>query len=430
MSRDDTHRPRTDNDRVTDRDRAEQLDQSDPLGHFRDRVMRSDPSLLYLDGNSLGMLPLETRGSLRSFVDVEWGEQLVRGWQHWNSLPTSAGDRLGSLIGAAPGQVVVCDSISVNLFKLASAAMEAQPGRKVLLTDSGNFPSDRYVMAGVAERRKGQLRLVPTDPIDGVSPDRVDTYLADDVAMVSFSHVDYRSAAIADVAALTEQAHRAGALVLWNLAHSAGSVPIDLDALGVDLAVGCTYKYLNAGPGAPGFLYVRRELQERLDNPIQGWWSAQDKFDMEAPYQPARGIERFLTGTPNISGTVAVDEGVRLIGEAGMTALREKSVALTEYLIELADAWLAPLGFAVGSPRESSRRGGHVVLVHDDAYRIGQACIFAGVVGDVRPPNLLRLAPVPLTTSFVDVWEAMSRIRDVVASNAHLALPSERPRVT
>ena len=415
---------------MTERARAERLDAADGLSHFRDKFYRGDHGAIYLDGNSLGMLPEATRERMRQVIDVEWGEQLVRGWQHWNTLPMSAGDQVGSLIGAAPGQVVVCDSISVNLFKLAWAAMDAQPGRKVLLTDVGNFPSDRYVLEGVAERQRGQLRLVPTDPLEGVTVERVNTYLADDVAMVSFSHVDYRSGVIADVAALTEQAHRAGALVLWDLSHSAGAVPVDLDALGVDLAVGCTYKYLNAGPGAPGFLYVRRDLQERLRSPIQGWWSAKDMFDMEAPYEPATGISRFMAGSPTIPGIAAADEGARLLADAGIDALREKSVQLTEYLIELTDAWLSPLGFRVASPRDSARRGGHVVIAHDDAYRISQACVVAGVIGDARPPNLLRLAPVPVSTSFVDVWEGMARIRDVVASGAYLALPRERARIT
>jgi kynureninase len=254
--------------------------------------------------------------------------------------------------------------------------------------------------------------------------------LADDVALVSFSHVDYRSGAIADAQEITEKAHAAGALVLWDLSHSTGAVPIDLDAIGADLAVGCTYKYLNAGPGAPGFMYVRRELQERLSNPIQGWWSARDMFDMDAAYEPASGIGRFLTGTPGVLGLVAVDEGAAMIAEAGVAKLRAKSVQLTEYLIELSDAWLSPLGFSVMSPRDPTNRGGHVVLAHEDAYRLSTACAQAGVIGDARPPNLLRLAPAPITTSFVDVWQAMSRIRDVVASDAHRALSEQRPRVT
>jgi kynureninase len=247
---------------------------------------------------------------------------------------------------------------------------------------------------------------------------------------VSLSHVDYRSGAIADLVALTDQAHRAGALVLWDLAHSAGAVPVDLDAVGADLAVGCTYKYLNAGPGAPGFLYVRRDLQDRLSNPIQGWWSTADKFAMDAPYQPAADITRFLAGTPPIAGVVAVDESAKMLEEVGLRALRHKSIQLTEYLIELADQWLSPLGLRLQSPRDPSRRGGHVVLAHDDANRIGLACLEVGVVGDVRPPNLLRLAPVPISTSFVDVWEGLSRIRDAVSSGAHLSHPTQRARIT
>lgn len=409
---------------------AEAQDGRDELADLRESFYRPDPDVLYLDGNSLGMMPLAVQQRLHHMVDDEWGRELVRGWQHWDSLPLDAGDRIGQLIGAAPGQVVVADTISVNLYKLAVAALEAQPGRRVLVTDSGNFPSDRYVLQGAAERRKGQLRTVPTRPIDGVNPEDVHTYLADDVAMVAFSHVDYRSAAINDVVALTEQAHRAGALVLWDLAHSAGAVPIDLDGLGVDFAVGCTYKYLNAGPGAPAFLYVRRDLQSRLTNPIQGWWGVADPFDMDAPFAPAEGMARWQTGTPPVPGLVAVDESVALLAAAGLERLRAKSTALTTYLIGLADAWLAPLGFAVASPRDADRRGGHVILAHDEAYRISEAAVAAGVIGDARPPNLLRLSPAPSTTSFVDVWDAMVRLRDLVASDAHLALPARRRRVT
>jgi len=398
------------------RERAEGLDAADPLAHYAKAFVQPDEDLIYLDGNSLGMLPLSARDRLHEFVDHEWGQKLVRGWDEWISMPLEVGDRLGGLIGAAAGQVVVCDSISVNIYKLAVAALEAQPGRKVLVTDAANFPSDRYVLAGAAERRRGQLRLVPTTPLAGLDIDKVQTYLADDVAMVAFSYVDFRSAAIADVQALTDLAHRAGALVLWDLAHSVGSVPIDLDGVGADFAVGCTYKYLNAGPGSPGFLYVRKGLQDKLRNPIQGWWSTSDQFDMDAPYQPASGIATWQTGTPSIPGVIAVDEGVKQIAEAGLDRVRAKSVALTSYLIELSDAWLTPLGFSVASSREDARRGGHVVLAHDDATQINQALAKAGVIGDVRPPNLLRLAPVALTTSFVEVWEGMTRIRDVAAS--------------
>lgn len=417
-------------DDPTERARAAAMDRADPLRGFRDQVLRTDPDLVYLDGNSLGMLPLATGDRLRRAVYDEWGAQLVRGWQHWDSLPTDVGDRLGDLVGAAPGQVVLADNISVNLFKLAWAAFDAQPGRKVLITDARNFPSDRYVLDGAARLRKGQLRLVPSDPVHGLKPEHLAPFLADDVALVALSHVDYRSGAVNDVAGLTEYVHRSGAFMLWDLAHSAGSVPVGLDAAGAEFAVGCTYKYLNAGPGSPGFLYVRQDLQQQLSNPVQGWWGHEDFFDMDSPFRPSPGIGRFQTGSPNILGITAVDEAVKQLAAAGIDRLRAKSMALTSYLVELADVWLTPLGFSLASPREPAARGGHVVLAHVDAYRICQAAIEAGVVGDVRQPNLLRLAPAPLTTSFLDVWEGMRRIRDVVAAGRHLELPAERGRVT
>jgi kynureninase len=415
---------------LTDRSRARRLDADDPLRGFRDQVLRADPELVYLDGNSLGMLPLAAADRVRRLVNEQWGAELVRGWQHWDSLPVEVGDRIGGLIGAAPGQVVATDTISVNLFKLAWAAFDALPARTTLVTEAGNFPSDRYVLEGAARTRGGELRLVAADPVHGLTADDLAPHLDDDVALVSLSHVDYRSGALADVIAITDLVHRAGAFVLWDLAHSAGSVPVRLDDSGAEFAVGCTYKYLNAGPGSPAYLYVRRDLQEQLRNPIQGWWGHEDMFDMDAPYRPAPGVARFQTGTPSIPGLAAADEGVRQLADAGIDRLRGKSMALTSYLVELADAWLAPLGFALASPRDPSARGGHVVLAHEDAYRIGEAIVGAKVIGDVRPPNLLRLAPAPLTTSFEDVWEGMRRIREVVAAGRHLDLPRQRSRVT
>ena len=410
--------------------RARELDAADPLRSFRDQVLRADPELVYLDGNSLGMMPLAAADRLRRMVNEQWGGELVRGWQHWDSLPVDVGDRIGGLVGAAPGQVVATDTISVNLFKLACAAVDARPGRTVLLTEAGNFPSDRYVLDGAARLLGGELRLVSADPVSGITLEDLAPHLTDDVALVALSHVDYRGGAVADLAAITDAVHRAGALVLWDLAHSAGSVPVGLDDVGADFAVGCTYKYLNAGPGSPAYLYVRRDLQEQLRNPIQGWWGHEDMFDMDAPYRPAPGVGRFQTGTPGIPGLVAADEGVRMLAEAGIERLRAKSMALTSFLVELADEWLAPLGFTLASPREAAARGGHVVLAHDDAYRIGEAIVLAKVIGDVRPPNLLRLAPAPLTTSFGEVWEGLRRIRDVVAEGRHLDLPRARSRVT
>jgi len=414
------------------RDDALARDAQDPLAALRDQVVRHDPDLIYLDGNSLGMLPVATRDRLAHAIDQEWGGELIRGWQHWFDLPIGVGDRLGSsLLGAAEGQVVVCDTITVNLFKLAWAAMAARPGRSVIVTDARNFPTDRYVLEGVADHRGGSVRFVDTDPVHGVDAAALAAVLDDDVALVELSHVDYRSGALADLAALTKQVHDGGALVLWDLAHSAGAVAVDLDANDVDLAVGCTYKYLNAGPGAPGFLYVSRRLVDGLESPIRGWWGQQDPFDMDQPYRPARGVARFLSGSQSVPGMYAVDSGVDLLGRAGLPALRAKSLALTTYLVDLADEWLSPLGFELRSPRDPARRGGHVVLGHPDAYRIGAAAVReALVVPDVRPPDLIRLAPVALTTSFTDVHDGVARLRDLVAGGSHETIDVSSRRVT
>jgi kynureninase len=414
-----------------DRSYAQSLDAADQLAPFRDRFVRHDRELIYLDGNSLGQLPVRTQAQIAEVVDQDWGVGLVRSWNKWIQLPRQAGDMLGDhLIGAAAGQVVVCDSVTVNLYKLAWAALDARPGRDVFITDDDNFPTDRYVLEGIAAQRGCELRLIHTDIDHGISEQALAEALDERVALVSLSHVAYRSAALADMTRLTDLVHRAGALALWDLSHSVGSVPVELDASGADLAVGCTYKYVNGGPGAPGFLYVREDLQSLIRQPIWGWFGQHDQFAMGPRYDPAPGIDAFLTGTPNIIGTVAVEEGTRLLGEAGITALRAKSIELTSYLIALADEWLAPLGFTIASPRDSARRGGHVSLRHDDAWQISQALIKADVVGDYRTPDRLRLCPVPIFTSFTEVWEAIDRLRDITASKSYADLPTEQSRVS
>jgi kynureninase len=414
-----------------DRSYAQALDAADQLAPFRDRFVRHDREQIYLDGNSLGLLPVRTQAQIAEVVDQDWGVGLVRSWDKWIQLPRLAGDMLGEhLVGAAAGQVLVCDSVTVNLYKLAWAALDARPGRDVFITDDDNFPTDRYVLEGIAAQRGCELRLIHTDIDEGISEQALAEALDERVALVSLSHVAYRSSALADMARLTEVVHGAGALALWDLSHSVGSVPVELDSSGADLAVGCTYKYVNGGPGAPGFLYVREDLQSLLRQPIWGWFSQHDQFAMGPRYDPAAGIDAFLTGTPNIVGAVAVEEGARLLGEAGMLALRAKSIELTSYLIALADEWLAPLGFAVASPRDSSRRGGHVSLRHDDAWQITQALIKADVVGDYRTPDRLRLCPVSIFTSFTEVWEAMDRLRGISASKSYADMPTEQPRVS
>jgi len=414
-----------------DRSYAEDLDAADPLAGFRDRFVREDPSLIYLDGNSLGPLPCATQARIAEVVAQEWGAGLVRSWHRWIGLPGQVGDLLGEhLIGAAPGQVAVCDSTTVNLYKLACAALDARPGRNVIVTDDDNFPTDRYVLQGIAAQRGAELRMIGTDMDTGVAAGVVAEAVDERTALVSLSHVAYRSGALADMAQITGVVHEAGALALWDLCHSAGAVPVELDASGADLAIGCTYKYLNAGPGAPAFLYVRRALQQALRQPVWGWFGQRDQFEMGPAYDPAPGIGQFLTGTPQIVGTVAVQEGVRLLGEAGIGRLRAKAVALTGYLIGLADAWLAPCGVTVASPRPDERRGAHVTLAHPEAWRISQELIREGVIGDYRTPDRLRLGPAPAYTRFTDVWDALDILRRIMTDQTYLNVPAARSVVT
>lgn len=402
------------------------MDASDQLAPLRERFVRHDRDVIYLDGNSLGPLPVRTQARIAEVIDQEWGVGLVRSWDKWIGLPRTAGDMVGEhLVGAASGQVLVCDSVTINLYKLAVAALDAHAERNVIITDDDNFPTDRYVLEGVAAQRDRELRMIHTDIDNGIDEQTLAAALDERTALVSLSLVSYRSGAFADMARLTELVHSSGALVLWDLCHAVGAVPVALDAAGADMAVGCTYKYVNAGPGAPAFLYVREELQQRLHQPIWGWFGQRDQFAMGPRYDPAPGIDAFLTGTPNIIGAVAVEEGARLLGEAGIEQLRAKSTALTSYLIELADEWLVPLGFAVASPRDASRRGGHVTLRHDDAIPISQALIQEDVIADYRTPNRIRMAPAPITNSFADVWDAMDKLRKITDSKSYADVPAE-----
>ncbi|HKG55858.1 MAG TPA: kynureninase [Candidatus Limnocylindrales bacterium] len=399
-----------------DRAGAEALDAADPLASFRDRFVVPDPDLIYLDGNSLGRLPARTAERLRGLIRDEWGGDLVRGWDHWVGDPTRVGDAIArDIVGARPGEVVVSDSTTVNFYKLAAAALAARPGRRVVVTDRDNFPTNRYVLEGLADARDLEIRWIAADPIEGPQPADVAAALDRDVAVVALSHVNYRSAAIADLAAITAVAHDAGALTIWDLSHSAGSIPVDLDAAGADLAVGCTYKYLNGGPGSPAFLYVRTALQAELRNPIQGWFGREEQFAMAQGWTARAGIGAWLTGTPTILALAAVEEGVGVVAEAGISAIRDKGIALTRAAIALHDAWLAPLGFTLGSPRDDARRGAHVAVRRGDARHLCAALIQAGVVTDFREPDSIRLGLSPLTTSFADVRTAIERLRDLAS---------------
>jgi kynureninase len=406
----------------------EALDRTDPLARFRDEFVFEKGGPLYVDGNSLGRLPKRTKKRLAVVVD-EWGAALVRGWQEWIDFPAQVGDVLAEhVLGARPGEVVVTDSVTVNLYKLAGAALRARAGRRAVVTDAGNFPTDRYVLEGL----DCELRFVETDPVEGPSATAVEEACAPgDVALVALSHVDYRSGALADLGAVTEAAHAAGALVLWDLSHSAGAVPVGLGEHGVDLAVGCTYKYLNAGPGAPAFLYVRSALQEELRTPIQGWFGQRDQFDMDRAYEPAAGVARFLAGSTSVPGLVAVRAGAELVGEAGIDAIAAKGRALTAFAVELHDSLLAPLGVELGTPRDPSRRGAHVAFRHPEAWRICRALIErAAVVPDFRRPDTVRFGFPPLYTSFADVREAVERLRRVIERREYLEVDPSFTRVT
>ncbi|WP_420115683.1 kynureninase [Micromonospora sp.] len=413
----------------TSRHVAQERDAADPLAGLRDRFVVDD--LLYLDGTSLGRLPAATGDHLAGLVRGGWGTELVRSWPTWIEWPRRIGDRIAAhALGARDGEVIVSDSTSVNLYKLAAAALDARPDRRTILADAEEFPTDRYLLEGLAAQRGHTLRLLPSDLDEGLDPDTLVAALTEDVALVVLSAVSYRCGALLDVAAVTEAARRVGALVLWDLSHAVGSVPLDLTAAGADLAVGCTYKYLNGGPGAPAFLYVRRELQESLRQPIWGWFGQRDQFRMGAGYDPAPGPERFLVGTPPVLGMAALDPALDVLADAGMDQVRQKSLRLGELIIELADAWLVPHGFRLASPRDPDRRGGHVSLHHPEALRISRALVDAGVVGDYRVPDRLRLGPAALYTRHVDVWDAMDRLRDIAERRAWTGVPAEPSRVT
>ncbi|WP_199572919.1 kynureninase [Streptomyces murinus] len=411
---------------------AEELDAADPLAGFRDRFVITDPELIYLDGNSLGRLPAATPERLREVVEEGWGEGLVRSWQGWIDWGARLGDRLAEhVLGARPGEVVISDSTSVNLYKLAGAALDAAPGRGTVLMDAEDFPTDRYILQGLTAQRGLRLRRLASALDGGLDLDVLRSALDQDVALVVLSLVSYRSGALLDMAKVNELARAAGARVLWDLSHAAGAVPVDLAATGAELAVGCTYKYLNGGPGSPAFLYVRGELQAELRQPVWGWFGQREQFRMGPDYDPVPGIERFLVSTPPLLSLAAIDPALALVEEAGMARIRAKGLLLGRLVDDLADAWLAPLGFRPASPRPPERRGAHVSLYHRDAWRICQTLAAdAKVVCDYRVPDRLRIGPSPLYTRFTEVWDALARLRQVAAGRAYASRPTGLARVT
>ncbi len=404
---------------MTTRCGAVLLDETDPLRPFRAHFVIPEGSPTYLDGNSLGRLPRATVDALARVVTEDWGGRLVESWEDWIDLPARVGARLAPLLGAAPDEVILADSTSVNLYRLAAAALDFS-GRRALVTDAGNFPTDRYVLEGLARERDAELRLLETDPILGPTTADLTPVLDDQVALVCLSHASYRSAALADPVAIGQTAHRRGALVLWDLSHSAGVVPIDLPGWEADLAVGCTYKYLNGGPGSPAFLFVRRSLRESLQPALWGWFGHADQFSFEPGFRPALGMTRFLAGSPPILALTAAGVGIDLVAAAGLPAIRAKSVAATTMMLERYDARLAPLGVGLGTPREAERRGSHLALRHPEGLALSRWLrAEAGVVADFRPPDILRLAVSPLYNSFVEVWDALEALATALESEAY-----------
>ena len=399
---------------ATDLERARALDAADPLVAFRGRFAVPDPGLVYLDGNSLGRPPLDALAAVGRAASGEWAGELIRGWERWLDAPLRVGDVLAPILGARPGELAVTDSTTVNLFRVASAALDGRPGRRAIAVSPNEFPTDRYIVEGLAAARGLEIRWLEEDEVEGVSVAAVERALDDDLALIVLSHVNYRSAAIVDLPVITTRARNAGAFVLWDLSHSAGAVPVELAVSGVDLAVGCSYKYLNGGPGAPAYLYIRRELQDELRPPIQGWFAQADQFEMGPRFERRAGIAGWLVGTPGVLALAAAEAGIALSAEAGIERIRAKGIALTEYAIELHDAWLAPLGCAVGSPRDASRRGNHVSIRHPEARRLTAELIARNVIPDFREPDSIRIGLSPLSTSFEEVRRGLVVLRGLL----------------
>jgi kynureninase len=424
----------TDHSFELDREFALRSDRADELAGYSQAFFVAEPDLIYLDGNSLGRLARPTVERVNRLVVDEWGRGLIRSWNSgWYEAPRRIGDKIARLVGAAPGQVVVSDTTSVDLFKLTMAALALRPGRTNIVSDTLNFPSDLYVLQGCCQLlgQRYTLRLAPS--ADGITVDEraLAALIDEQTALVCLSHVAYKSGYLYDAANVTGRAHDAGALMLWDLCHSVGVVPIELDRWSVDFAVGCTYKYLNGGPGSPAFLYVRRDLQESASQPIWGWFGQHSPFSFELAYRPSPGIGRFLVSSPPVLSMVAMESALDVVMEAGIDRIRSKSVALTSYLVRLVGSLLVPLGFQLGTPRDPQQRGSHVSIRHPEAYRICRALIEEmAVLPDFREPDSIRLGLAPLYTRFIDVWEAVDRTRRVVEEKRYLHYPVDRLPVT
>jgi len=421
---------------VTDRAYALELDKNDPLAHFKSQFVVADPEMCYLDGNSLGRLPKETISAVNNLM-TEWGAEVVTGWGHWVDEAQPTGDLLGqAALGAGPGQILVCDTTSVNFYQLCLAAVHARPGRKTIITDAANFPTDRYILDGIAKQFGLKLVLIENEDPAVATHERITTevlapYLNDDVALVTLQVIQYRSGARTDIKSITDQVRAIGGLVVWDASHAVGAIELNLDANGVDLCVGCTYKYGNSGPGSPAWLYVSKKIQKELQVPIQGWFAQDAQFEMGPVFERAQNIRGFQIASPSLMGIRCVQTAFSMIKEAGIDAIAHKAAVGTQMMIDLYDAWLAPLGIELNTSRDPKERGGHISLVHPDAAQICVALRqISNVIPDYRTPNSIRLAISPLPTSYVEVWDGFARMRDLVASGQYKTIKEGGSRVT
>ena len=422
---------------VTDREYALQLDSQDPLAKYKGLFFSDNPDICYLDGNSLGRLPNRTISVVNEYLTSEWGTKLVNGWADWIDEAEITGDLIGrAALGAAPGQVLACDTTSVNFYQLVGAALAARPGRKTIITDKGNFPTDRYILQGLAKLHN--LKLIEIDnesegaaEFERITPKLLEPYLSEDVAFISFEVIQYRSGARNDIRALTELARSYGALAIWDASHAVGALNLDLDSNGADLVVGCTYKYGNSGPGSPAWLYISHRLQNELKVPIQGWFAQRNQFAMGEYFEKNDGLRGFQIASPSIVGLRCVNTAFEMIEAAGIGAIEEKCAKGTEMMIALYDAWLADLGFSLKTSRAAKERGGHISLVHPEAKRIAIALRqFANVIPDYREPNSIRIAISPLPTSYVEVWDGLSRLRQLTATGKYEEISRTDVKVT
>ena len=412
---------------------AAALDAADPLAKYRDEFVITDRDVCYLDGNSLGRLPKRTVDLVHQYLTEEWGHELVAGWSHWIDEAQRVGDLVGSsTLGSVKGQVLAVDTTSVNFYQLCDAAIRARPDRDTVVSDTANFPTDRYILEGLCERHGKCLVLIDDEAGEEYVTEQVlADHLDQRTALVTLSVVQYRSGALHDIAALTRLAHDHGALVVWDASHAVGVVDMAFDRDDVDLAVGCTYKYGNAGPGSPAWLYVNRRLQDSLRVPIQGWFAQRDQFAMGQGFDRADGMRGFQIASPSIVGMRCIEASFGMIADAGLPAIAAKAAIGTDLMVRLHDAWLAPLGFQLVTPRDPRRRGGHVTLRHPDAKQIAVAMReMVKVIPDYREPSSIRLAISPLATSYTEVYEGFSRIRELVASGRYRAASTSGSRVT